>query len=264
MGENRELGHSEGDLADNDPAMSNYNRRQHSNIPPHRITRPPRTFDSLWFGTGRIFPEKFSPHPGGTPKSLFYPKTDYYSVPAKRFIHCDFPNTFLVYTDGACLNNGAPNATAGCAFVFGETEQNTKDPTYALFPLENRGPTGEVQRLTSNRAELRAVIAASRFCDWITEGFNTMVIAMDSEYVVEGITTPLRTWISHGWRINTGAPVMNRDLWECLLGEVERWHAYGMKLEFWRIDRRDNSEADYYAGIAASERRLGSFQDIKL
>ncbi|KAJ5736211.1 ribonuclease H-like protein [Penicillium malachiteum] len=257
--------------------MSNDNRRHYSNLPPYgtvasgfvqagvfnSFTLPPRTFDSLWFGTGCIFPEKFIP-PYQDPASLFKPYTIDKCVPAKRLVHRDLHKTFILYTDGACLNNGAPNARAGCAFVFGKAEQNSYEPTCARFPLENKGPTGEYHRQTSNRAELRAVLAASRFCDWRVGRFNRMVIATDSEYVVEGITTGLRNWIPRGWRLNDGSPVMNQDLWACLLGEVERWHTYGMKMEFWRVSRLENREADRFASIAASERREDSFQDHRL
>ncbi|PYH92053.1 hypothetical protein BO71DRAFT_421102 [Aspergillus ellipticus CBS 707.79] len=50
----------------------------------------------------------------------------------------------------------------------------------------------------------------------------------------------------------TGAPVKNQDLWECLLGEVERWDDDGIQIQFWRISRAWNTEADYHAKQAAS------------
>ena len=108
--------------------------------------------------------------------------------PVHRFIRRNGEqNQFLIYTDGACLDNGGANPRAGCSFVY---RNSTENPGigWVCFPLEKRGPTGIPSLQTSNRAELRAVIAASRFRYWPGEGCRCLVIATDSEYVVEGIT----------------------------------------------------------------------------
>ncbi|MCQ8206071.1 hypothetical protein NP569_27725, partial [Vibrio parahaemolyticus] len=74
---------------------------------------------------------------------------------------------------------------------------------------------------------LRAVIAALRFRHWPGEGFKTVVIATDSDYVVEGSTQWAKTWVQNSWRTKgkrgtDGSDVKNKDLWEVLLGECER------------------------------------------
>jgi ribonuclease HI len=56
------------------------------------------------------------------------------------------------------------------------------------FRLESRGPNNEEVPLTSNRADLRAVIAALRFWLWNNEGTRRLVIATDSSYVIDGAT----------------------------------------------------------------------------
>ncbi|KAJ5728385.1 ribonuclease H-like domain-containing protein [Penicillium malachiteum] len=230
-----------------------------------KFTLGRRTFDYLYSGNGCIIPEKFIPvNPNQTPGSYFQPGFEYHSQPGLRFFHRSAPGTFLVYTDGACLNIGTENAKAGCAFVYGQFPRpRPADPVYVRFPLENRGPTGEEHGQTSDRAELRAVIAASRFCDWRREGFDTMVIATDSEYVVKGITTRIQPWILNDWRTETGEPVTNRDLWECLLGEIEQWHVYGMKLQFWQIEESQNTIADHFARLGACESHSDVFHDIR-
>jgi ribonuclease HI len=53
-------------------------------------------------------------------------------------------------------------------------------------------------------------------------GFSTLVIATDSDYVVKGATEWVSSWIRKGWKTAKGTAVQNRDLWEALLGEVER------------------------------------------
>ena len=222
------------------------------------------TNDGPRVGTGRVIPTKFHPpSTSDTPLSLFPPGTSERAIPpVRRFIQSTNSRQFLIYTDGACLDNGSVNPRAGCSFVFKPSTQQPQRPGYVRLPLEHGGPTGEVHMQTSNRAELRAVIAALRFRIWTGEGFNSLVIATDSEYVVEGVTSWVRGWLRRGWRTSTGAAVKNRDLWECLLGEIERWDGDGMQVKFWRIPRDWNTDADYHARQAASEERRGSFSDI--
>jgi len=158
----------------------------------------------------------------------------------------------LIRTDGACLNNGQPNPRAGWAFWHGYNATNGNQLTVS-DRLEKEPPFGDDGLQTSSRAELRAVIAALRFRFWPGEGFRTFVVATDSEYVVEGSTAWARRWTRNSWRTSVGAPVMNRDLWEALLGEVERYKNHGMAIEFWRIPRDRNTEADAAAKEAAGK-----------
>lgn len=168
-----------------------------------------------------------------------------------RYVHRDDPRAALIYTDGACLNNGQPNPRAGWAFVHGPGLEN--NPAIAAGRLESKGPFGDESIQSSNRAELRAVIAALRFRHWTGEGFRTMTIATDSEYVVEGSTKWAKTWVKNDWKTSGNAAVKNKDLWEMLLGEVERWKDEGLSIRFWRIPRDWNKTADAAAKKAASE-----------
>ncbi|KAF5979787.1 ribonuclease H [Fusarium coicis] len=165
------------------------------------------------------------------------------------FHHHDDPKTFLIYTDGACLNNGQENPRAGWAFVFRPRQSNAT--TYVTGRLENKGPFGDDHSQTSNRAELRAIIGALRFRHWNGEGFTRLVFATDSEYVVKGATAWVAGWLRKGWKTSSGHRVKNRDLWEALLGELERWNVHGMRIQFWKIPREWNIEADQLAKEAA-------------
>ncbi|KAI9041813.1 ribonuclease H-like domain-containing protein [Aspergillus affinis] len=226
-------------------------------LPPRaRISSPPRV------GTGRVLPTRFRPpSTHATPQSLFPPTIGRRSSPAVcRFINATNPRQFLIYTDGACLDNGGANPRAGWSFVF---KPSTEDrPGYVRQPLETKGPSGEAYGQTSNRAELRAVIAALGFRAWPGEGCNNLVIATDSEYVVEGVISWVRGWIRRGWMTRMGTAVKNRDLWECLLGEIERWHEQGLDVAFWRVPREWNTDADHHARHAASQERIEDFQEV--
>ncbi|KAH7259396.1 uncharacterized protein BKA55DRAFT_662040 [Fusarium redolens] len=106
--------------------------------------------------------------------------------PVIRFIRVDDPKSLLIYTDGACLGNGQVEPRAGWAFVFGPLEPNTTASVNER--LEYQGPMGDFADPTSNRAELRAIIGALRFRNWTSEGFTTLVLATDSEYVVKSFS----------------------------------------------------------------------------
>jgi ribonuclease HI len=110
-------------------------------------------------------PTEFVPRYGDkTSYWPFQPGTTTKASPVpRRFVNQDNPNEFLIYTDGCCLNNGQANPRAGCSAIFRPPTRTRPYYGRVSFALENRGPTGEPHPQTSNRAELRAVIAALRF-----------------------------------------------------------------------------------------------------
>lgn len=58
-------------------------------------------------------------------------------------------------------------------------------------------------------------------------------------------------------------PVINRDLWELLLGEYEKARDVGVTIQLWRIPRQWNRVADRAAYLAAIERSAcGQWADI--
>ncbi|QPC73243.1 hypothetical protein HYE68_003995 [Fusarium pseudograminearum] len=157
----------------------------------------------------------------------------------------------LLYTDGSCINNGHDDARGGWGVSFGTDDPQLRCPVVS-GRLEGMGPFGDRERATSNRAELRAVIAALRLSDWKKEGFTTVVIATDSTYVMTGATTWAKAWVTKGWKLRDGNPVKNKDLWQLLLGEVERWDDEGVDICLLNIPRHLNREADEAARVAAT------------
>lgn len=114
---------------------------------------------------------------------------------------------------------------------------------------------------TNNRAELRAAIAALRLSDW-RDSFLNVVIATDSTYVMSGDTKSTRGWVRNGWKASTGSDVKNRDPWEALLGEVERWREQGLFIKFWKIPREMNTEADRAAKEVLREKSVYGWTDV--
>lgn len=162
------------------------------------------------------------------------------------------PGTVLIRTDGACLDNGQPDLGPRAGWAFWHGSGPSGNLLTASGRLEKKGPFGDDGEQTSNRAELRAVIAALKFRFWPGEAIKTLVIATDSEYIVKGATDWAKKWVDNGWVTRNKGPVKNRDMWEALLGLVERFSDEGMNIEFWRIPRQWNMVADTAAKQAAA------------
>ena len=111
-------------------------------------------------------------------------------------------NIITVYTDGACKGNPGPGGW-GVLLLEGTTEKE-------LF--------GGELATTNNRMELTAVIEAltalKRPCE--------VVLYLDSEYVLKGITEWIHGWKARGWKTAAKQPVKNVDLWQKLDEAVAR------------------------------------------
>lgn len=212
-----------------------------------------------------VFPTKFTPpSPGSRPSDIFQGLGLGSGI--TRFIRTTDPQTVLIYTDGACLGNGQPNPRAGWAFAVGprwDDDRGGSGPYRTVSGrLENEGPTGVAAAQTSNRAEMRAAIAALRFRAWDGEGFRTVVIATDSAYLVDGATSWARGWVRNGWRTRSGEEVKNRDLWEYLLATVKMASANGLAVQFWQIPREYNTVVDEAAKSAAEKPNVARYGNI--
>jgi ribonuclease HI len=209
------------------------------------------------------------PNATDTPENFFVPGFTRASIPAPRFTRQSNLSEFLIYTDGACSENGSQAARGGCAFVYRPETSPSSIPAItpsghstdpmelhklgaSSFRLESRGPTGEAATQTSNRAELRAVIGALGFRMWHNEGWQRLVIATDSSYVVDGATEWIKRWQQNGWQTSTRKRVKNQDLWKELIRHLERWSGAGVAVLFWLIPRELNTVADRFAKEAAA------------
>ncbi len=177
---------------------------------------------------------RFHPSPPtAKPKDLYHDSMNSCTLPGLRLIRNNNPHQMLIFIDGACSNNGTPQARAGYGIKLSARNHISRR-------LEGHGPE------TSNRAELYAAIVALRLRVWNGEGFDRVVLACDSEYVVKGISKWVPRWKRNGWRTVQRTPVENRDLWEMLLTELRNQDDQGVMVKFWLIPR-ENNEADPYA-----------------
>ena len=209
-----------------------------------------------------------------------------------RFINRFDSREMLLVIDGSCINNGrhasktaAPRA--GCSFLYktavppplttscvGNTaavpdyttdvtfpflhlaDINNDDGDAIAFRLERQGPDGSRTEHSSNRAKLRAVIAALQFRQWHSEGWRRVVILTDLEYIVDGATAWLPRWVARRWiKPRRQGRYKNRDLWEELQGRVDELRLRGCAVSFWLVGGRDAVESSRFIAMAKGAAR---------
>ena len=113
-----------------------------------------------------------------------------------------------IYTDGACSGNPGPGGWGVLLIARGR----------------ERELCGGEAATTNNRMELTAAIRA---LDALKKPCR-VALYTDSQYVRQGITEWLPTWIARGWKTSGKKPVKNQDLWQQLATAAERhdieWH----------------------------------------
>lgn len=117
----------------------------------------------------------------------------------------------IVYTDGACINNGRSGAAAGIGIAFGTHQGDPGDEYTSQFSIPVDDKLDPVGKRTSQRAELLAALEGLRvICDhdeeWMADDSESweqgdddasipvVIITTDSEYVVKGMTEWLPNW----------------------------------------------------------------------
>jgi|UniRef100_A0A6C0IS21 ribonuclease HI len=109
----------------------------------------------------------------------------------------------VVYTDGACVNNGKSDARAGYGVYFGKNDDRNVSERYS-------GPQ------TNNVAELLAIIRALTILKEEIEEGRTVKIYSDSKYAIRCCTTYGKKCYDKGWRHpnKPRAPLPNKELVE--------------------------------------------------
>jgi len=99
---------------------------------------------------------------------------------------------------------------------------------------------------------------------WPQEGWETLVIAADSEYVVRGATQYCHAWLRNGWKTSSGGDVVNQDLWGSVLESIAEFRENGLEVQFWHIPRGLNSVADRLAKDGAQSSPVGYYREVCL
>lgn len=113
---------------------------------------------------------------------------------------------YLVFTDGACANNGRRDAKAGYGVFFGDDH-----------PLNESGP---VDPATNQRAELTALSVCLDKLRAPEFKRGRITVYSDSMYAINVLTRWGSTWMRNGWMTVANKPVLNRDIIEPMLGRL--------------------------------------------
>ncbi|KAK4448845.1 hypothetical protein QBC34DRAFT_425943 [Podospora aff. communis PSN243] len=185
---------------------------------PHAlITKRPTMSGTKSWGT---LPVMFDPHPEGLSSLELFPPTPFRDEATSRLVHHADQKTLLVFADGFCTESSALkwDAQGGWAVTYGMSSEGAGCTSGTLFGrLELQGPSEERRPETPDRAELRALIAAMRGCDWLSEGFSTLVIATSYTYVADSAGAQIKGWIENDLMTESGKEIDNFDLWDTFL-----------------------------------------------
>lgn len=136
--------------------------------------------------------------------------------------------------DGSCIGNPGPG---GWACIIRSSLNGSKTE------LQGQNPA-----TTNNRMELTAAINGLSAIN----AYQGVTVRTDSKYVMDGATKWIFKWRVTGWKTSTKADVANRDLWEELSAQVER---FGNRISFeWvkgHAGDEDNERCDWIAQVMA-------------
>jgi ribonuclease HI len=139
-----------------------------------------------------------------------------------------------IWTDGACKGNPGPGGW-GALLKLGAVEKTL----HGGEPLT-----------TNNRMEMLAVIEAlgalKRPCK--------VLLHVDSQYVMKGMTEWIHGWKQRGWRTADKKPVKNADLWQRMDEEVSK-HSITWKWVKGHAGDPGNERADLLANRGVEEAR---------
>ena len=141
-----------------------------------------------------------------------------------------------VYTDGACSNNGKPDARAGFGIWFGEGDDRNTSEAFT-------GPQ------TNNRAELLAIIKAMTILrDEIEKGQKVMIYS-DSSYSIRCCTTYGEKMSKKGWQMK-GKDIPNREIVEVAYNFVKKYS----NIDFTHIRAHTGLEDEHSIGNDHADR----------
>ncbi|EME77467.1 uncharacterized protein MYCFIDRAFT_212709 [Pseudocercospora fijiensis CIRAD86] len=154
-------------------------------------------------------------------------------------------SSLVVHIDGACRNNGKPNARAAYGVYFGPDS-----------PFNCAGLVPSTIPQTSTRAEIEALAhaleAVQRICNTDFK-LCEIKIATDSSFVVDAMARWVEGWIANGGIGARGKRVAHYERLKELhekLDYMEYSDDGGICVEFWHVSRDMNSEADALANAA--------------
>ena len=140
-----------------------------------------------------------------------------------------------VYTDGSCSGNPGPGGW-GAILLYKGLEKEL---------------SGGARQTTNNQMELTGAISA---LSALKEPCR-VTLYTDSQYIVNAINQKwLENWKKRGWKKADKSPVLNRELWEALDGQLSR-HEVTFVLVKGQADNHYNNRCDQLA-VAQTKKHM--------
>ena len=119
-------------------------------------------------------------------------------------------NKLIIFTDGACINNGKQNAKAGYGIHFPNNELNDISEHFIKSPITNQ------------RAELYAILIALEKI--INIDNKNIELYTDSQYSIDCLTKWVKTWTRNGWKSKLNKPVKNQDIIKSIVNILNNYN----------------------------------------
>lgn len=118
-------------------------------------------------------------------------------------MNLDNSNNVYVYTHGECIHSGTPEAKAIYSIYF-------DDPMYSLFSqtlnVNDPSPTTQLAELKAVKKTIDVIMGNSR--SFVKK---TVVIVVDSMYVINCIKKWYKTWKANNWITTRNKPVLYKE-----------------------------------------------------
>jgi ribonuclease HI len=121
----------------------------------------------------------------------------------------------VVFTDGACTNNGKSKARAAWSAWF---------PDHPSISAADFVPEDEVQ--TNQRGELMGIMNAVQIVEKNFSNDTDLQIFTDSKYSKDCLTTWLPAWVANGWKTKQGKAVCHQDIIEKTVNILSMFKSY--------------------------------------
>jgi len=136
------------------------------------------------------------------------------------------------YTDGGCRDNGHSKSVGAWAYVIVDRDDDT------ILHEDSQAAVS----CTNNTMELQAVISCLFYIKHHIPNTSQVLLHMDSQYVLHGITTWRKKWIQKNWE-----GVKNPMYWQILSRLVDEIHnvQYKYVAAHQKNDKRDTIWNNY-------------------
>jgi ribonuclease HI len=146
-------------------------------------------------------------------------------------------NKIYIYADGGCRGNGKEINIGGYG-------------VYLKYGDKVKELKGATRNTTNNIMELTACIKG---LEALKNHDMPVEVIMDSQYVIDGITSWIHNWIKKGWKNSQKKPVENKELWQQLWELKNQFKDITFTKCRGHADNEGNNKADELANMAMGE-----------